>query len=375
MGTEHNLLAQRASSLLLAQLRTEQASWARVAGFTSRTVYGTSLTDWPRPDAAFVDRAADVGMALEFKPPGQSKREYLTGLGQALSYLDRYHFAVLILPSRAGDGFEIAAYVRRLLEHQFAGSLPVALLVYESDPGDAGDLTPVVELRPRSGNTSGLSHAPTGEMFWAYWRDASQHDVFHILRFIDRSSQGTFEMGYRTFWRKLLARGAARTWEGETRKAYTSSYPQHRLNTRMSLLHIGLIMADGRLSPGGLELLQAGKVYGPESLVFCRELARRILEAGRHLELIFWVVQTQRKLDATEKLTSKIFNRALDSALQREGVIERVGTGVGKPSFLRDEQKLWNKLGLLERASATRYFHKGEGLRFNWRVITSIVGD
>jgi hypothetical protein len=374
MGVEHNYLAQRAAGLLLKQLRSESASWATVANFSAETVLGNSLVEWPRPDAAFVDRSLPVSLAIEFKPPGQSKREYLTGLGQALSYLGRYDFAALVLPQLAADGFAIGQYVRSLLERPFAQTLPIALFTYRDDPGDAADLTPALILRARPDAPVGVHQGAAGQMFWAYWRDVSQLDVFDVLRYADRAKLGTFDQGYREFWSRLLSKGKARTWEGKHRKAYKSSYDQHRLNTRMSLVHVGLIGSEGRLSAAGLQLLQLGKVYGADSLVFRRELALRVLEDGRHLELILWVEQVQRDLPPAAKSTSHAFNRALDAALQTQGVIEKVGSGGGKSSFLRDEQKLWNKLGLLQRDSGPRYFRPGEGLRFEWKAITSIVG-
>jgi hypothetical protein len=376
MGIEHNYLAQQTSALLLDQLRAEQAPWAGDAGFTSRTVYGTSLIDWPRPDATFIDRIGDVSLAMEFKPPGQTKREYLTGLGQAISYLNTHQYSALIVPKLAGDGFEIGPYVQGLLEQPFAVALPVALFVYESNPGDEQDLTAKIGLRERAGAAVSVRDASSRRrMFWAYWRDASQHDVYEILLQIDRSTTGLFDSGYSTFWTESLSRGHALKWEGDRRRRYkATSLAQHRLNAHMTLLHIGLIATDGKLTSSGLELLQLGKVYGAGSVVFMRELARRVLDDGRHLELMFWVDQTQKRLPPRKKRTSRAYNQALDMALRNEGVIENVSNDSGKSSFLRDEQKLWNKLGLLERTTSARYFREGEGLRFDWRAITGVVG-
>jgi hypothetical protein len=376
MGIAHNQLAYVASSQILKQLRTGSAAWAASSTFTSNTVYGVSLADWPRPDATFVDHSTKVGMALEFKPPGQTKREYLTGLGQAVAYLDTFQYAALVVPQRAVDGFAISEFIKRLLSEPFGSQLPVALFEYTSDPGDERDLRALVDLRPRPGAAVKPSSYGRRDMFWAYWRDASQHDVYEILLRIDRSASGTFDQGYQAFWNATLSKGESRTWEGKKRKAYRSSMKQHELNARIGLLHIGLISNEGRLTLAGLRLLQVGKIYEADSLAFKRLLARHLLEEGRHLELMFWVLRAQQHLmRRSAKRSSEKYNRALDVALQNEGIIKHVADGTGKSSFLRDEQKVWNKLGLLEEFKPRRYFHPGEGLRFDWRTITSIVGE
>jgi hypothetical protein len=98
-------------------------------------------------------------------------------------------------------------------------------------------------------------------------------------------------------------------------------------------------------------------------------------EAAFHLELIFWVTETQRQMSSRDKQTAARYDKALDKALQTAGIIERVTKAGGKATFLRDEQKLWNKLGLLVHASKSSYFHASAGLAFNWRAIVEVLGD
>jgi hypothetical protein len=191
---------------------------------------------------------------------------------------------------------------------------------------------------------------------------------------MDLAKQPTFEAGYRRFWNKQLSKGQARTWEGRHRKAYTSSFSPNQLNAKMSFAHCGLINSDSRLAANGVELLQIGKVYSADSDAFLDALGTLILEDGRHLELIFWVDEVQREMSSRAKSIASKYYDGLDKMLQKRGVIKRLTRRGGKQTFLRDEQKLWNKLGLLKPFTAKQYFHPKEGLRFNWRRISSLIG-
>src|SRR5204862_5412963 len=120
-------LAYEASVLLLAQLQKNTATWA-IPRLTSKTTYWHGIVDWPRPDGAFEDSSTGASCAIEFKPPGQPKREYLTGIGQSLAYLESFAFALLIMPSVSWDGYEIGAHVRRMLTQEIFSDVPLVLL-------------------------------------------------------------------------------------------------------------------------------------------------------------------------------------------------------------------------------------------------------
>lgn len=369
MDFSHNELAHRAIRMLLSQLRQGQAHWA-----TDRlTQYATlfqGLPDWPRPDGALHDPNTNSSLAVEFKPPGQSKREYVTGIGQAITYLRNFEYAALIVPKLAGDGYEISRYLQANLSEPFASALPVALFDYENDPSQ---LRALINLRPRQGPPPSGLRGIRKKIFWAYWRDLSNYDLFDLLDTI-YSKNTTFEHSFKTFWNQKMIRGRARTWEGTNRKPRKQTpkgYTGERTNVNLSMRHIGVIDSDGRLTDDGLKLLHKGKVYGASSLAFLNGLGRLVLGNGRHLELIFWVEDQQR--DFSQKALAKQFYHNLDRALQRAGIIASAPVNRSKATFLRDEQKLWNKLGLLKRSRGRQYFHVGTGLVFDWQTIISRI--
>ena len=120
-------------------------------------------------------------------------------------------------------------------------------------------------------------------------------------------------------------------------------------------------------------MLRAGKIYSADSAVFLEMLAYCVLVEGRHLDLIFWVDEQNRTIGGEEKTASEQYLRALDHRLVEVGAIRPPTEGGGKKTFLRDEPKLWNKLGLLVKHNHRSYLHPGVGLVFNWRKIVSIV--
>lgn len=376
MGFEHNRLAYGANKLLLSQLQSNRAPWA-TPRLTASTTYWQGIADYPRPDGAFEDKTTDSSLAIEFKPPGQIKREYVTGFGQVLTYLRTFEYAAMIIPARAGDGFAIAEYLRDTLNEPFASTLPLGLFSYERDPSDPADLTPLVNLRPRQGAAPGIPRGIGRSVFWGYWRDLSQYDVLSLLIEVDSQTPPSFDSAYESFWLKYLTTGTAQTWEGTNRRPKQPNAPGYgaeRLNAYYSLRHSGFINSDGSLTEAGHHLLRLGKIYGADSVAFKKYMGSQILDVGRHLELIFWVEEQQRRIRGVDKSTAAQFNRLLDEALYAAGVIPSITQGA-KAGFLRDEPKLWNKLGLLVPSTGNTYFHPHTGYVFNWRAILAMTGN
>ena len=232
------------------------------------------------------------------------------------------------------------------------------------------------KLKPR---TVPLRAAPTGarpRTFWAYWRELSNFDLFEILRVVDTSNAPSFEASFDQFWTEFASKGKARTWEGAARKKKELNAPSRaaeRLNIFLAMRHAGVLGPDGCLTSDGLELLRVGKIYGPDSIAFMNLLSRLILIDGRHLDLIFWVEERTRVIKSSDKQNSKDYITALDKELVAIGVIPPRKTDAKKAHFIRDEPKLWNKLGLLKHDGPAQYFQGGYGFVFDWRKIISVI--
>ena len=145
------------------------------------------------------------------------------------------------------------------------------------------------------------------------------------------------------------------------------------MNAHLAMKHSGLLDSDDRLTADGYKLLHIGKIYGPQSVAFLDTLAAQVLITARHLELILWIEEQQRFISSLSKRDAKHFYRAVDLRLEKIGIIAAPASGAAKVTFLRDEPKLWNKLGLLVPSGIGRYFHVGLGFVFDWRKIISVV--
>lgn len=371
MSVQHNLLALQVADALLKELRSGNATWAHER-LTPKTIRWQSMADWPRPDIAFEDRSTKTSLALEFKPPKQTKREYVTGLGQACTYLNEFEFSGLIVPERADDGYPIADYLRDTLSEVMA-PVPIALFSYNTNPST---ITAHRNLQTRDNPPDTLPRGSGKDMFWAYWRDVSAFEILELLRITDQTKRPSFNKTFERFWRNFACKGKARKWEGDFRKKKQpnqKSYAGEKTNAYLALRHTGLLDSQGALTSLGYRLMHTGRVYGPDSSAFLDLLAYIVMTEGQHIELIFWMDKTQRMIDPKDKECAATFYKTLDHALATEGVISPRRANAVKPTFVRDEFKLWNKLGLLQQKSTNRYFHQGYGLVFDWRKIVSIV--
>lgn len=369
MSYEHNYMAYRVANTLLKQIRSSQAPWLN-SRLSPKTILWQGIADWPRPDIAFEDSSKNAALALEFKPPNQPKREYVTGLGQALTYLNDFTFAGLIIPKVATDGFPIAEYIKEMFTG-FLSTMPVLLLSYEKDPAK---FTVLRDLQVRKNAPKSIPKGVGGKVFWGYWRDLSNHDLLTLLDLMGNKSV-SMDKAFNVFWKKFTTTGQARTWEGNPRKKKSGAPdPSERLNIELAMKHAGLVDSQGQMTAAGYGLLNTGRIYGADSVVFLEDLARQVLITGRHLDLIFWVDEKARLIPLKNKRTAPKFYRALDLQLAKDGIISAPSPKAAKQYFIRDEPKLWNKLGLLVQSNSHQYFHPEYGLAFDWRKIISILG-
>lgn len=371
MSYEHHQMAHLATATMLHEIRSRAASWSVPCRLSEKTTFWQGFADWPRPDQAFEDASTEATLAIEFKPPGRDRGEYVRGLGQAVTYLENFEFSALVVPKRANDGYEIGSYLANLLGQRVRPQLPLAILEYENDPSQ---LVARLNLCARIDQAPGIPRRDRRQVFWAYWRDLSQFELYELLRLMGRRNEH-FDIAFKRFWEKFRAKGKALNWEGKPRKPTRSAayFRSERINSKLSLRHLALIGSDNRLTQDGYAFLAHGNIYGPSSMSFGLKLGRQILTRGRHIELIFWVEEAQRGMARRRKRHPQAFIGTLDKQLEDAGVIARAPVGRAKVTFLRDEPKLWNKLGLVMKRGKQSYFFPGEGFRFNWRACIDML--
>ncbi len=162
---------------------------------------------------------------------------------------------------------------------------------------------------------------------------------------------------------------------------FNRGQPGDSLLAKLQILYVSLEEEEAGLTitqiagraQAAFDIERVTKAYGPDSAAFLDLLAQQVLTGGRHLDLILWVQDQQHFISQGKKRNADIFYQALDHRLAREGIIAPPAKTAAKLHFLRDEPKLWNKLGLLVRSGKERYFHERHGLIFDWRRIISIL--
>ena len=378
----HDVLSFAVATECVRRIRTGDAAWSHIF---STAAYPSSSRTWPLPDFVLVDDANDIKAAAEFKPPNQSKREYLTGLGQAVAYTRDFHYAILIVPDFAEDDYPIAEHITNVLAQPVATGLPISVLRYDPrvlSESNAG----FIVTRPLEARTAPLARsAPVENSFWAKWRDISPMELGTFLEYLydeGRSNEpGTVrDRAFESLWRDIQA-GQLRHWGGGVRTVSDSAANKEawKKNYRNFVAHIGWSNPDGKLTEEGLVALRIVHQYGSESRMFIDELARTILTAGKHLVLINAINRFQDRealIDNEQAWLDDLETHLEDAGLlkrnpgRHEAAIRQSARG-----FLKAEKTLWKNLGFISTAGTTgaRVFHQGRGFIFDWSRITALL--
>jgi hypothetical protein len=339
------------------------------------------------PDFVIVDDQNQITIAAEFKPPNQSKREYLTGLGQAVAYTRDFTYGLLVVPTSAEDDYQIASHIRDVLQQEVTAPLPVGLLEYDPrvlSPASAS-FTVLRRLENRVGAFEG--HPQLDKSFWAKWRDMSPQELGLFLGHLYDEGRrvgapGTIQdRAFDRLWAQIQA-GAVANWAGSIR--HVKNTPESReawgKNYRNFVAHIGWAAADGKLTEEGLRGLRLVHQYGAESRVFVDEVAKTVLLAGKHLVLINAINEFQDEHgdlnDEQEWLD------AVEEHLENQGLLKRnpgrhaAAVQHSARGFLKAEKTLWENLEVIVPRGQTprgRVYHSGRGFIFDWSRITFLL--
>lgn len=380
--TTHDVLAFAVASDTVTQMRNADPSWN---GVFSVDVHVTSSRDWPQPDFVIADDANGIALAGEFKPPGQTKREYLTGLGQATAYTRDFPYAALVLPEYADDGYAIADHVLDVLSQRVYDAAPVALISY--DPALLSparpDSTVLRTLRLRTDMPT--KRASLEASFYAKWRDASPGEMATYLDALYDEERRTSYSGsvsirdraWKRTWDKMAA-GKTNNWSGAPRniKNTRKNMVGWGKNWRNFFMHVGWMWPHGALTEDGLVALHTVHRYGPESEVFKNHLATAVLTSGKHLVLINAINDFQNSQGPFNDEAAWLDD--VERYLEEEGLLKRnvgrhqAATKNVQRGFLKAEKTLWRNLGLIV-PRGKRVFHPGRGFIFDYKRITGLL--
>lgn len=384
MSTTHDELAYAVATESIAAIRAGTAPWNDLFPISSHV---TSSRQWPVPDFVVSADAGDVSAAAEFKPPDQTKREYLTGLGQALAYTRDFDYALLVVPEIADDGYKIAEHIQSVLDLPDYCDAPIALLRY-----DPGQITPAKGGSTVARFCKKREHRPATRArlevsFYAKWREMSDEELGAYIRCLYQeqttpaSTTGTIrDRGWKLLWEEIQ-RGKLHNWQGQVRRFNNTpkSYEANAKNWRNFPTHIGWCEADGTLTAEGLKAHHTALIYGSRSQMFRNLIARAVLGAGKHLILLNTINEYQDEHLRHEQFDDEgAWLEGIEEFLEGKGLLKRnpergeAATRGQERGFLKAEKQLWKELGFV--VPRNRYvFHPGRGFIFNWARITELV--
>jgi hypothetical protein len=384
--TTHDILAFAVASEAVRRIRNAEPPWNQ---FFSQDVFTTASRSWPLPDFVIHDASNGLSLAAEFKPPNQSKREYLTGLGQALAYTNHFKYAALIVPPISDDGYGIAEHIRAVLSQTIATDLPIALLQY--DPRTLSTQSPAFDLLhvPAYRTDEPAEISRIDNSFWAKWRDISPNEIGAFLEHLyDESrvrgngAEGTIrDRAFERLWQDVQA-GRLQHWGGGPR--FITDTPQNKTgwmkNYRNFIYHLGWMDNQGQLTEEGLDALHIVHRYGADARLFLDHLALSLLLSGKHLVLINAIneFQNSRSQERGPFPDEQTWLDEVETNLEETGMLKRnperhsAAVRGSARGFLKAEKTLWRNLELIVPHGG-RVYHPERGFIFDWSRITALL--
>ena len=162
-----------------------------------------SSANFPSVDAEFDDSKSKAVISCEFKPATETKRGILTGLGQAVAYLNNADASYLIAPSEI-DGFDMEKFLIQTFKNSIQGKLPVGLICFDQIDGMPKNIRLKVDIDQ---SLSCLNQTlKKGEVsYWAIWRDNPTIGIVRFLESCAIKTNHTADMKWKYFYDNFYA--------------------------------------------------------------------------------------------------------------------------------------------------------------------------
>jgi len=404
MSLNHHVLAKTATDEVLSKFKSTE--W-KCAGSFGQDFYrvGTGA-DFPSPDAAFYDPVNKMMISFEFKPPTESKRGILTGIGQSIAYLQDSDVSYLIAPLMLED-YQIGKYLSDLYANQISKKIPAGLILYDNNDPTQMDLAQDID----SIETSGVkNNVPKIERFWAKHQDLPI-PLFHLLlhyyylgrtniikgdpfaecwlgQMISPTVLKSFDIKpiydisgkviktvagskQMVFLEKIILRvnnlsnskkRCVLSHAIDTTFVGDNYYNSVKKNFVSFLKNMQMLDSESCMTERGYKLYHIGLVNGPTSKIFTDYFIKELLTTGHHLDLLLDLdsIKMNHSGDNIETVIKE-----MESEYENKGYIKRnpkrMSKSVSKVQFLKYERILWKALDLIDTSN-----------NIQWRKITEI---
>jgi len=297
MSLSHDELAELLSRIILRNFRNL---------FGNVFISSVSM-DFPKPDFIYVPyemrriqeierylgqttltgERLPLPVSFEVKTPYVYKHEYITGIGQAISYNSVFPLSYLVIPDFNMEGFEVSGFVKEIIE---TNNLNIGLFSYKME--DPTEIELIKEASMVRTHARRIQESVKGiRRSYSYWRETLPQEVFEALR-ISRELERTQEPN-------ILNDVMTRLWNEvlSVRFPRTTRVSSFLLNYKLFLIQNALIDATGHLTAIGRHTLTLGERFGRESETFREIITYVLLKYGGHYVLLSKMYDAQRQMN------------------------------------------------------------------------------
>ena len=338
--------------------------------------YNSSLrriATWSNPLVDYAYQDVDSGKTVAILFPTSSNEEDIKA--QAVKTITSFDSCIICFGSM---NIARADSLVGTIKHERIDSLAIGVVVFDDECN-------LLVLHPFSisKNTSIARSANEQKSYWCWWRDGSHFEVATLLKlsykYRDKEGDIYTSYVYPAFF-EMMINGETKMWDGSPRKkAYSvASFKSEKQNYKIPMCQLGLWDVEtGQITEKGVRLLRVIDTYGDDSSEYFDCLAKLILVDGKHLDLIKDLEEFQKTNSELIPKTSSEFFILFDDYMMKKNSIgtrkpSAVKTGA-KKAYVRDEPKLWNKLGIISTQGVQRYYRPFKGIEFNWARINEIL--
>ena len=411
MEMNHHIMAKATTDSILSKYKSGE--WSCYDNIGKDFFRVTTDASFPSPDAAFYDDKMKFLVSFEFKPPSETKRGILTGVGQSIAYLQDCSVSFLIAPVEL-DGFQLENYLKDLYNKQIYGKIPSGLITYENNiPENVRLICGIDTSLSLSKNNSLNTKSITTSRYWAKHQDLPI-PLFHLLlhSYYLKTTNSIKEDAFAYFWKTYLIsenvlieqkpkkvhdiRGdviktVAQTKDiaflekiiGNANKLDPNSriekiknaidtnfkgdnyYNSIKKNYVTFLKHLKIVDSVGNLTEMGFKLYHLGLTNGPKSKIFSDFFLKEVLTTGHHLELI---LDLDKIIKENKDKTTTECIRIMKELYEVKGMLKknpnRQVNENSKVEFLKFEMILWRSVRIVE--------DNGDYSSINWKLIIEI---
>ena len=357
-------------SIAEAIMQTESIAKAEKA----EELHYRRIATWDTPDIEYAYQIIESlrTIAFIFLDKNGDATEWIK---QGLDALSHYDSCIACFASEA---LNEANYFCDLLVEKSLDSLQIGIVAYDNSEHFA-----IIKMYTRSDNTSKKRSKAEKKSYWCWWRDASHYEIATLLELSDKYDSIDDDIYSKKVYPEfydMMINQETKQWDGSPRhKNYSkASYKSEKQNYKIPMCQLGLWEAEtGHITPKGRVLLEVIRSNGDNSQRYINYLSKLILLDGKHLDLIKDLDDFQKNCPEIIPESSEEYFIAFDNYMETKGSIgtrkpSAVKTGA-KKAYVRDEPKLWNKLGLVVPSGKGRYYWPFTGIKFNWSRINEIL--